>query len=123
MAKKTSFEQVPLEVVKAVEEEANRKETTESGRGTKNEELENSVGGRRGQWESQKNAIHLVDIFKLEVSGPLWVGSAATVEDAKCRVQELASVSPAEYLLRDLRTGDKLVIQPDRGDSPLIESR
>jgi hypothetical protein len=37
----TRFEQVPLEVVKkVVEEQAKRGETTESGRGTKKEELE-----------------------------------------------------------------------------------
>jgi len=41
MAKKTRFEQVPLEVVKkVVEEQAKREQTTESGRGTKKEELE-----------------------------------------------------------------------------------
>jgi hypothetical protein len=41
MVKKTRFEQVSLEVVKkVVEEQAKREETTESGRGTKKEELE-----------------------------------------------------------------------------------
>jgi hypothetical protein len=41
MAKKTNFEQVPLEVVmKIVEEQTKQEETTEPGRGTKNEELE-----------------------------------------------------------------------------------
>jgi hypothetical protein len=41
MLKKTTFEQVPLEVVKKViEQQAEREETTESGRGTKKEDLE-----------------------------------------------------------------------------------
>ena len=40
MPKKRKFEQVPLEVVKkVVEEQASREETTESGQGTKKEEL------------------------------------------------------------------------------------
>jgi hypothetical protein len=67
---------------------------------------------------------HLLDIFRVETSGVLWVESAATMEDAKARVQELAVRSDAEYILLDQKTGNKLVIRPDGGDSkPLIESR
>jgi hypothetical protein len=41
MPRKITFEQVPLEVVKrVVEEQAEREELTESGRGAKKEELE-----------------------------------------------------------------------------------
>jgi hypothetical protein len=67
---------------------------------------------------------HSLDIFRVETSGVLWVESAATMEDAKVRVQELAVRSHAEYILLDQKTGNKLVIKPDGGDSgPLIESR
>jgi hypothetical protein len=120
MAKKTRFEQVPLEVVKkVVEEQAKREETTESGRGTKKEELEEIlVGDRQGQWERQKKVTHLLDIFRVETSGVLWVESAATIEDAKARVQELAVGSPAEYIVLDQKTGNKLLIKLDGVDAP-----
>jgi hypothetical protein len=59
---------------------------------------------------------HLLDIFRLETSGVLWVESAATLEDAKARVQELAVGSPAEYLLLDHHTGNKIVVKADGGD-------
>ncbi len=64
---------------------------------------------------------HFLDIFRVETSGVLWVESAATMEDAKARVQELAVRSPAEYILLDQKTGDKLVIKPDGGyNRPLM---
>jgi hypothetical protein len=56
---------------------------------------------------------HLSDIFRVETGGLRWVESAATLEDAKARVQELAARSPAEYLLLDQKTGNKIVIKPD----------
>jgi hypothetical protein len=56
---------------------------------------------------------HHSDIFRVENGAPLWVESAATVEDAKARVEELAVRSPAEYLILDQTTGKKLVIKPD----------
>lgn len=59
---------------------------------------------------------HRLDIFRVETSGVLWVGSAATLADAKVRVQELAVLSPVEYLLLDQRTGEKLVIKPNGVD-------
>jgi hypothetical protein len=57
----------------------------------------------------------LLDIFRVETSGVLWVESAATMADAKARIQELAARSQAEYVLLDQKTGDKLVIKPDGG--------
>jgi hypothetical protein len=59
---------------------------------------------------------HLADIFRVENGGLRWVESAATIEDAKARVQELAARSPAEYLLLDQKTRNKLVIKPDAVD-------
>jgi hypothetical protein len=52
---------------------------------------------------------HRADIFRLEIAGPRWLESAATLADAKARVQELAVRSHAEYLLFDQKTGSKLV--------------
>jgi hypothetical protein len=56
------------------------------------------------------------DIFQLETHGMQWLGSAATLEDAKARVQELAVRSPGEYLLLNQKTGNKLVIKLDGVD-------
>ena len=52
------------------------------------------------------------DIFKVEDSGVLWLGSAATVEDAKEQVRQIAARAPGKYLLFDQKTGAKLVIEP-----------
>jgi hypothetical protein len=50
------------------------------------------------------------DIFQLEENGVLWIGSAATVEDAKEQLRQIAARAPAKYLLFDQKTGTKLVI-------------
>jgi hypothetical protein len=58
------------------------------------------------------------DIFQVEDSGVLWLGSAATVEDAKEQVRQIAARAPGRYLLFDQKTGTKLVIEPhDAGGS------
>ncbi len=51
------------------------------------------------------------DIFQVEDSGVLWIGSAATVEDAKEHLRQIAAHSPGKYLLFDQKTGTKLVIE------------
>jgi hypothetical protein len=51
------------------------------------------------------------DIFQLEDSGVLWIGSAATVEDAKEHLRQIAARAPGKYLLFDQKTGTKLVIE------------
>ena len=52
------------------------------------------------------------DIFQSESNGSvLWLESAATLEDAKARIQQLALRSPGEYLLVNQDTGNKLVIK------------
>jgi hypothetical protein len=54
------------------------------------------------------------DIFQTEDSGNIvWRESAPTIEAAKARIQELAIHSPAEYVVLNQKTGDRLVIRPD----------
>ena len=55
----------------------------------------------------------MLDIFRLESCGVLWLGSVATLERAKARAQELAVGSPGDYLVLDLdlETGNKHVIK------------
>jgi hypothetical protein len=59
------------------------------------------------------------DIFHLEDSGVLWIGSAATVEDAKEQVRQIAARAPGKYLLFDQKTGTKLVIELPRAGADM----
>ena len=57
------------------------------------------------------------DIFRKEGSGKvLWLGAAATIEDAKARVREIAVRAPGEYLILDQQTGNKHLVQDDGAD-------
>jgi hypothetical protein len=48
-----------------------------------------------------------IDIFRAETNGGvLWTQSAASLEDAKARVQELGMRSPGEYILLNQETGN-----------------
>ena len=54
------------------------------------------------------------DIFQAEIRGTVrWLEAAATLEDAKARVQELAARSSGEFLIYNQETGDKLAIRLD----------
>src|SRR6185437_10989608 len=52
-----------------------------------------------------------LDIFQVEAGGVVWRGAAATLEDAIRRIQELASASPADYIIWNRHTGDKQTIK------------
>jgi hypothetical protein len=52
------------------------------------------------------------DIFENEKTGTvLWVGSAKTIDEARVRIRQVAPQSPAEYLVLNQKTGDKIVIK------------
>lgn len=51
-----------------------------------------------------------IDIFRVEQTGVLWVESAATLEDAKVRIQQFAARKPGDYIVLNQLTGDKLVL-------------
>jgi len=51
------------------------------------------------------------DIFKIEKEGPLWHGTANTLDEAKERIQLLAKTDPGEYLIFNARTGEHLTIR------------
>ena len=53
----------------------------------------------------------MLDVFRLECGGVLWLGSPASLEGAKARLQELAARSHGEYLVLDLETADKHVVK------------
>ena len=53
----------------------------------------------------------MLDIFRLEGYGVLWLASATNLENAQARAQALAVRSPGDYLVLDLETGNKHVLK------------
>jgi hypothetical protein len=51
------------------------------------------------------------DIFRIENHGVLWLEAAATLADARARVQELAVLSPCTFVILNENTGNRVVIQ------------
>jgi hypothetical protein len=64
----------------------------------------------------------LSDIFRVENNDLRWVESATTLEDVKARARELAVRSPAEYVLLDQKSGNKLVVKIDGTDGTMSDS-
>ena len=57
--------------------------------------------------------VFLFDIFKIQVDGALrWCESADSLESAKARVAALADSAPAQYVLVNQQTGQRLIIDP-----------
>jgi hypothetical protein len=53
----------------------------------------------------------LFDVFQKEPSGTvLWRAAARTMEEATAHVQKFAMSAPGEYVILDVRTGNKMVI-------------
>jgi hypothetical protein len=52
------------------------------------------------------------DIFRIESSGVLWCGAAATVETAQDHIQKLASSLPGSYLILNQTTGQRTMVTP-----------
>ena len=48
-----------------------------------------------------------IDIFRVEHRGVRWLGSAASLEDAKARIQQLGDRHSGEYLVLNQLTGNK----------------
>jgi hypothetical protein len=54
------------------------------------------------------------DIFENEKTGTVvWLGSAATIEEARARVGQFSARSCADYLILNQKTGNKVVIKFD----------
>ncbi|MGA7852506.1 MAG: hypothetical protein WCA15_04210 [Candidatus Acidiferrales bacterium] len=59
----------------------------------------------------------LFDVFQMEASGTvLWRAAAKTLEEATAHVQKFAMSAPGEYVILDVRTGNKLVIHSEGRD-------
>ncbi len=56
------------------------------------------------------------DIFQVQGSGVLWVGSATTLEEADNHVRQTAGGATGEYLLLNQKTEARLVVKFNGGD-------
>jgi hypothetical protein len=57
------------------------------------------------------------DIFRIESKSVRWLETAGSLEEAKKLVQEFAAKVPAEYLVLNQQTGNKLLITPETLDT------
>jgi uncharacterized NAD(P)/FAD-binding protein YdhS len=58
------------------------------------------------------------EIFQSESDGNvLWRGTAASMDDAKSRIRELAAEAPGDFIIMSRRTGHKLVLNFDGNGS------
>jgi hypothetical protein len=57
------------------------------------------------------------DVFQKEPGGSvLWRAAAATMAEATAHIQKLGTSAPGEYVILDVRTGNKMVIKCDGPD-------
>jgi hypothetical protein len=76
---------------------------------------------KNGRKDGSGFASLAFDIFQVEAEGVVWRGAAATFEEASRRIQELASASPADYIVWNRKTGDKRTVKS--GGLPEVEER
>lgn len=57
------------------------------------------------------------DVFQKEPGGSvLWRAAAATMAEATAHIQKLATEAPGEYVILDVKTGNKMIIKCDGPD-------
>lgn len=95
----THFDQVPLsEVIEIMEREIHKKAA--------------SHGVDRLN-DTPAKSYSPVDIFRVETQGVLWLESAGSVDEAKARIQQLATEESSEYVVLNHTTGNKLTVKID----------
>jgi hypothetical protein len=115
---KTYFEQVPLKVVKKIAKIDDPKEVSARKEPVVTPEKKKTIAALATPSPDFSRLMDSqFDIFQMESGGSvLWQGSAATIEEAKRRVNELQADAAAQYMVVALRTGSKLLISPDGSD-------
>jgi hypothetical protein len=61
-----------------------------------------------------------IDIFRIEHLGVRWLESAATLEDAKARIQQFAERHSGQYLVVNQLTGNKFVFTAGRASAASV---
>ena len=119
---KTYYPQVPLEIVKKIAE-ANEQKEIIGGAEPKRALKRKTIGTRGTNAAKDLNSMNCsLDIFQVEINGRLlWQGLAATIEEAKERVQGLQTRSPGQYMIMSLKTGSKFLINSDGRASSAVE--
>jgi hypothetical protein len=73
----------------------------------------NTVVEPRSQVGMGRNLVPPLNIFKIDAEGhPIWMQTAASLEEAKSFVQQLGMIWATEYLVVSLVTGNKISIKP-----------
>jgi hypothetical protein len=54
------------------------------------------------------------DLFRIDVLGPVWVGTAETIQDAHTRASQQEDSS--EYLVVDSETGERMAVKQGKRD-------
>jgi hypothetical protein len=68
---------------------------------------------------NERMAMPSFDIFQNEADGSvLWRGTAASLEEAKARVQELTESTPGRYIILSRQTGSKLIVGSGEDTAP-----
>jgi hypothetical protein len=108
---KMHFERISIAAVKEIVEKYER-ETSEKGRTQRRvKEKERTPGGQAGP--GRFSMTPQFDIFRMEGGDSvLWLEAAATLQDARNRVQQLAAQDSAEYLILDHGSGEKHIVKP-----------
>jgi hypothetical protein len=88
------------------------------GSGSRPEIRSNEQEQRQRQTERRALPMNQTfDIFQLDEGGTLlWKGTAATLDEAKLIVKELARLSGVDHVIADLRTGMRLTITAAEAD-------
>lgn len=123
---RTHYEQVPLEIVKQIARVDEPDEVTNSMEAKRKTEEVNTAESVADSANEFKFTASAFDIFQMEDDGSvLWQELAATMEEAKARVNELQALIPRQFMIVSLRSGEKLIINPDapcalpKQDAPL----
>jgi hypothetical protein len=68
---------------------------------------------------NEQIAMSSFDIFQNEADGSvLWRGTAASLEEAKVRVQEFTESTPGRYIILSRQTGSSLIVGSREDTAP-----
>jgi len=107
----THFDQVPLGVViEIMEREIHKKAAAlASGRIAGGGVANLAVKGALNEGGEAVKTHSPVDIFRIDIQGPLWLESSRSVDEAKARIHQLGARTSGEYMVLNHATGSKVI--------------